>query len=152
MKLTLSLATAVALLGNESAVQAFLPSSNNRAAQLTKVIHADLISKQHLSMATEEEQIVHTELNFDVVNKLPYRQLQKECKSRGLAANGSTAVLRTRLLEDLGIVTAKEEECDIKKDEEVSFCHVKVHGIVEIRFHSFTASSCLVVVLMFFTM
>jgi pentatricopeptide repeat protein len=117
MKLTLSLATAVALLGNESAVQAFLPSSK-RSAQLTKVIHADLISKQHLSMATEEEQIVHTELNFDVVNKLPYRQLQKECKSRGLAANGSTAVLRTRLLEDLGIVTAKEEECDIKKDEE----------------------------------
>lgn len=127
MKLTLSLATAVALLGNESTVQAFLPSSN-RAAQLTKVIHADLISKQHLSMATEEEQIVQTELNFDVVNKLPYRQLQKECKSRGLAANGSTAVLRTRLLEDLGIVTAKEEECDIKKDEEVSLFHIQVYG------------------------
>jgi hypothetical protein len=62
-------------------------------------------------------------LGYWDINKLTYRQLQKTCKDKGLAANGSTAVLRTRLLQNLGIYK-EGEECVTNTDgDDVSrFC------------------------------
>eukprot|EP00557_Chaetoceros_sp_GSL56_P002345 CAMPEP_0176486580 /NCGR_PEP_ID=MMETSP0200_2-20121128/5644_1 /TAXON_ID=947934 /ORGANISM="Chaetoceros sp., Strain GSL56" /LENGTH=738 /DNA_ID=CAMNT_0017883291 /DNA_START=251 /DNA_END=2464 /DNA_ORIENTATION=- len=78
-------------------------------------------SSQQLSMAldTQYETTSEASMDFETIRKLPYRQLQKYCKDRGLTANGSTAALRTRLLEDLGLVTGRSEECDTSGDEEI---------------------------------
>lgn len=54
-------------------------------------------------------------LGYWDINKLTYRQLQKTCKDKGLAANGSTAVLRTRLLQNFGIYK-EGEECVTSSD------------------------------------
>lgn len=43
------------------------------------------------------------DISYQTVNKLTFRELQRECKLRGLGAVGSTAVLRRRLLESEGI-------------------------------------------------
>jgi hypothetical protein len=50
-----------------------------------------------------------TTLTDDYVNKLKYRDLQRECVLRGLRATGSTAELRKRLLEfdPLAVVTSE---------------------------------------------
>jgi len=65
-------------------------------------------------MAAEAETEVPTVLDYGSVNKLPYRQLQKLCKEKGLAANGSTAALRERLLANLGLL--KDEECELNDE------------------------------------
>jgi hypothetical protein len=121
MKLGLSVATAIALLSHDSHVAAFSQSKNTHSIRFT---HADVKSYKHLSMTTEfepetETEVVPTVLDFDSVNKLPYRLLQKECKDRGLAANGSTAILRNRLLEEMGIATPEVEDCVVGDDVEV---------------------------------
>ncbi len=58
-----------------------------------------------------------TELNYYAVNKLPFRELQRQCKERGLAATGSTGALRSRLIDALGIV---ECSVDSKETDDVS--------------------------------
>lgn len=87
-------------------------------------------SSQQMSMAIETQyETSAASMDFEDIRKLPYRQLQKYCKDRGLPANGSTAALRTRLLEDLGLVVTRDEECDISgegTDEEVSGSYVVV--------------------------
>lgn len=81
-------------------------------------------SSRQLSMAVDTRyETSAASMDFEAIRKLPYRQLQKYCKDRGLPANGSTAALRTRLLEDLGLITMRDEECDVNgeaNDDEVS--------------------------------
>ena len=125
MRLGLSVATAIAVLSHDSHVAAFSQSKNTHSIRFT---HADVKSYKHLSMTAEtqaetdaETEVVPTALDFDSVNKLPYRLLQKECKDRGLAANGSTATLRNRILEEIGsIATPEAEDCVVGDDVEVS--------------------------------
>lgn len=65
--------------------------------------------------------------DYETINKLTFRELQKECKERGLGAVGNTAALRTSLLEHMGITsldsladsTPQEEECT---PEGIEFC------------------------------
>lgn len=67
-------------------------------------------------------------LDYAKINKLTFRELQKECKERGLGAKGDTATLRSNLLEGLGItpelggataVVEINEECD---PDDIEFC------------------------------
>mmetsp|Transcript_16624 Transcript_16624/g.24847 ORF Transcript_16624/g.24847 Transcript_16624/m.24847 type:complete len:736 (-) Transcript_16624:67-2274(-) len=53
-------------------------------------------------------------LDYKTVNKLTFRELQRTCKEKGLPAVGSTATLRSRILESL-------EEC-VPGKEEVEEC------------------------------
>ena len=118
MKITLPIATVTSLLLKDAF--AFLPSQNTRTV---KCSYGELTSYQQLSMAAEAETEVPTVIDYGSVNKLPYRQLQKLCKEKGLAANGSTAALRERLLANLGLL--KDEECEL--NDEVSL-HCISHG------------------------
>lgn len=72
-----------------------------------------------------EESSTETTLDYAGVKKLTFRELQKQCKERGLPAVGNTATLRTRLYEALGIM-----ECETENEENVSvkflsvdYCH-----------------------------
>lgn len=62
--------------------------------------------------------------DYETINKLTFRELQKECKEKGLGAVGNTAALRSSLLEYMGIsspleAAAQEEEC---APEGIEFC------------------------------
>eukprot|EP00560_Eucampia_antarctica_P006066 CAMPEP_0197824868 /NCGR_PEP_ID=MMETSP1437-20131217/2074_1 /TAXON_ID=49252 ORGANISM="Eucampia antarctica, Strain CCMP1452" /NCGR_SAMPLE_ID=MMETSP1437 /ASSEMBLY_ACC=CAM_ASM_001096 /LENGTH=741 /DNA_ID=CAMNT_0043424669 /DNA_START=191 /DNA_END=2416 /DNA_ORIENTATION=+ len=46
-------------------------------------------------------------LDYDMVNSLTYRGLQKECRERGFPAVGTTAALRTRLLDEAAAVRSE---------------------------------------------
>ena len=122
MKLSASFATAISLLVGDASVNAFTASQYSAAV---KTIPTNgQLSRMHLSMATEAEVEVEVEVEVETieisdytsVNSLTYRQLQKECKKRSLAANGNTAALRDRLLKDLGLLIV-DEECDVDNDE-----------------------------------
>jgi len=119
MKLTLSIAAAIALLGNDRQIAAFSPVPNSQAAKTTHV------TVGHLSMASAEAEKTSAtveidfsiELDFGTINSLTFRELQKHCRGRGLPAVGNTAALRARLLERFGIIS-KDEECQINEDAE----------------------------------
>ena len=117
MKLGISIATAVALLANDATVSAFTPQSTPR---VIKFSHAGLKSRMHVSMTAEAETEALGLMDYASVNALTYRQLQQQCKQRSLAANGNTAALRCRLLDNLGLLQAVEE-C-VVGDEEVRLC------------------------------
>lgn len=117
MKLGISIATAVALLANDATVSAFTPQSTPR---VIKFSHAGLKSRMHVSMTAEAETEALELMDYASVNALTYRQLQQQCKQRSLAANGNTAALRCRLLDNLGLLQAVEE-C-VVGDEEVRLC------------------------------
>lgn len=60
--------------------------------------------------------------SFQDVQKLTYRDLQRHCKSVGLEAVGSTAVLRTRLLGHYGLSRGESKVQDATSQEvEVSY-------------------------------
>lgn len=109
MKLSVSFATAVALLAGDAQVEAFMTAQNSGFT------HAGPSSQMHVSMTAEAEVEAITLTDYVSVNALTYRQLQKECKARSLPANGNTALLRKSLLISLGLA---EEEC-VVGDEEV---------------------------------
>jgi len=52
---------------------------------------------------------------------LSYRDMQKICKERGIAANGTTDAMRTRLFDDLGISATKADEIDSMSAKGVDF-------------------------------
>jgi len=43
--------------------------------------------------------------DYETINRLTFRELQKECKERGLAAVGNTAALRNNLMDHMGIIS-----------------------------------------------
>lgn len=59
--------------------------------------------------------------NYLSVNKLGFRDLQRECKEKGLPATGNTAALRGRLLEALGVVVCDGSEEDVEECVNVDF-------------------------------
>lgn len=105
---------------------AFAPSRNNNNNKIMQPYsYAGLMSNMQVSMvaASNEETdtfVSNEPLGYWDINNLTYRQLQKTCKDKGLAANGSTAVLRTRLLQNLGIYKEGEECVTNSEGEDVS--------------------------------
>lgn len=69
-----------------------------------------------IEAASETEPTVAPSSFHDIQN-LPYRQLQRHCKSVGLEAVGPTAVLRTRLLSHYGLMRVNKFE---SSEEETS--------------------------------
>lgn len=63
--------------------------------------------RSSVSVAAAE---VDTSLTYEEVNKLAYRELQKECRERGLPAVGTTGALRSRLLGISGISSGEEAD------------------------------------------
>eukprot|EP00957_Ditylum_brightwellii_P002852 219088-Ditylum_brightwellii.AAC.1 len=45
-------------------------------------------------------------MDYGEVNRLTYRELQRVCKEKGLAATGTTSALRSRLLDFFGTTPA----------------------------------------------
>lgn len=68
-----------------------------------------------LSATIEREETAGPPSTFQDVQNLAYRELQRHCKSVGLEAVGSTAVLRTRLLGHYGLL--REKKLESKTDE-----------------------------------
>jgi len=65
------------------------------------------------------------EYDYETINKLTFRELQKECKERGLAAVGITAALRSTLLEHIGIISplsADDAQVDECTPDGIEFC------------------------------
>lgn len=80
-------------------------------------------SLDETSTSTEDE--VELVLDYQIINGLKFRELQKECKKRNIPAVGSTSILRNRLLEACGLlkveleVTKADEEC---VPDDITFC------------------------------
>lgn len=115
MKLEFSIATFAVLFGGVQQVAAFSPSTviQNKYAAQSSIRHVS-------TMAAVETEGGIDEMDYATINSLTFRQLQKNCKMMGLPAKGNTATLRTRLLEEFGLVTPAED-CVGDEDEVVSF-------------------------------
>jgi len=106
------------------AVSVFLFSTLNtdaftfRSTPLHQSSLVQSVNRAHFSSSllstvapVEETDSTEKEIStYDGVNQLTFRELQAECKQRGLEAVGNTRVLRRRLLENLGLCEG-EEEC-----------------------------------------
>jgi hypothetical protein len=66
------------------------------------------ISSKLSATIEREETAVAAPVSFQDVQNLAYRELQRHCKSVGLEAVGSTAVLRSRLLSHYGLLREKK--------------------------------------------
>lgn len=95
-----------------SSVNGFTPTSipATQRARLTRNLST-------ISASIESSSTLIDEINYGSVNILTFRELQRECKERGLGAVGSTAVLRKRLLESEGAYVETTETVDDGKDE-----------------------------------
>jgi len=56
------------------------------------------------AILTEPSPPPPVDLDYETINRLTFRELQKECKERGLGAIGNTALLRNNLLNHMGII------------------------------------------------
>ena len=61
--------------------------------------HDTALSSSVVEDATEVMEVTE----FAVKNEMKFRDLQKACRSMGLEATGSTAMLKARLLEAIGV-------------------------------------------------
>ncbi len=127
MKLTFTIATAALLLGQESTqfARAFAPVSSvsNNAITSSKAQQKHFQSTVAVAAADTETM---EEMDYAAINKMTFRQLQRNCKNMGLPAKGNTATLRLRLLQEFGLVTV-EEECETD-DKEVSYWYNSARG------------------------
>lgn len=110
----------ILLLSCATSVTAFsTPNSYNRNGVTSQVSTTKNVDSSRLSVAAAlDENASSTELDYASINKLTFRALQRECKERGIPAVGTTAVLRARLLEDIGatlpttpVAPASADEC-----------------------------------------
>ena len=117
MKLGSTAALSLALAASATAgVSGFVPSLDHAAIGRGTRNSADADGAQpHLSVAaapvdeamgtasasSDDQQIAITDVNS--VKSLSFRQLQRACVARGLPAVGSTAALRSRLLDSAGL-------------------------------------------------
>lgn len=104
---------ALVLLVTSTVVNAFVPYSLTSRRSLT--YHP---SSTVVSVAEETSTVLET-VNYENVNKLSFRELQRECKARGLGAVGNTAALRRRLLETVGAY-AESDIDDVEEVDELS--------------------------------
>ncbi len=93
----------------------------NAFSQLKLNNRAALSSSRTFASVTEDISTSEADLDYTRVKQLTFRQLQKQCKERGLPATGNTAALRTRLYGALGIM---ECSVDSTTEENVSSIYV----------------------------
>ncbi|KAL7539658.1 hypothetical protein ACHAXR_009486, partial [Thalassiosira sp. AJA248-18] len=77
-----------------------MPTSSSRISSSMQVAATIEVAEETTSSSPS--------MTFQEVNKLAFRGLQKECKTLGLSAVGTTAALRGRLLEHFGLLREKE--------------------------------------------
>lgn len=82
-----------------------------------RVVPSQITSLSSLAVVETEEDLSSSpeSLNYAGVKVLSFRELQKECKERGLAATGNTAALRSRLLGAIGIFDCTGEETEAQE-------------------------------------
>lgn len=88
--------------------------------------YARKTSLPSLAVAEVESDVASSDesLNYEGINQLTFRELQRQCKERDLPAKGNTAALRSRLLDHLGIfqcVAGEEVEECIPADFDFTF-------------------------------
>lgn len=109
MKLSQSVLAISFSLHSPARVAAF-SNSNFSTRSASFITHGKSTSLLSLAVAeTEDLSSAQADLDFNGVNKLSFRELQKNCKDRGLPASGNTAALRRRLLEAIGTAACTEE-------------------------------------------
>jgi len=106
-----------------------LRRSHSRATLALNVASSDEIKETVLSEQSSSPPQPPVELNYEIITGLKFRELQKECKERGLGANGNTAALRNNLLDHVGIVNpmvavraAAELDDDTCTPDGIEFC------------------------------
>jgi len=90
------------------------------------------VGRSLVAAAMQDEMTSATStMGYADVNSLTFRELQKACKEKGLAATGNTAMLRSRLMEFFGVAvaesvaasvpatSAEDEEC---VPDDINFC------------------------------
>lgn len=117
MKLSQSVIALYLALHAPTKVAAFTQSRLNSQ----RVASSPITSLSSLAVVETDEDLSSSpeSLNYDGVKNLTFRELQRECKERGLAATGNTATLRSRLLDAIGIFECTGTETEA---EEVSSC------------------------------
>ena len=85
----------------------------------TKNIHQNDVRRSTVrSVAAAPSASSESLTEYDVRNRLSFRELQKACRELGLDSSGTTSVLKARLLESVGSVEeAAEEIADIPESE-----------------------------------
>lgn len=110
--LSVALAATLLIASNDSTVSAFSLSKTN--ACTNAAFRSTALPS--LAVAADSDEAVSSVMDFDGVNGLTFRELQRACKEKSLPATGNTATLRNRLLESLGIsndlCVGDAEECD----------------------------------------
>jgi len=80
---------------------------NNHVHQMSAVIKSSSSKPKSKnispSISTSSSPSSSTASDYDSINKLTFRGLQRACRDNGLVSTGSTATLRNRLLEFHGI-------------------------------------------------
>lgn len=105
----------LAAAGGASAVAGFqlAPPSPLRVSSL---VHASAVANEAaLAESTSSPNGSGGAMTYADVNKLAFRALQKECKSLGLSAAGTTAALRGRLLDHFGLSREAKAEVEVPK-------------------------------------
>lgn len=92
--------------GSTLLVDAFQPSSQVFTSASTRTLGSS--SSMKVAVAVDEAVETSSSMTYDDVNKLAFRELQRECKAFGLFAKGTTAALRGRLLDHFGLLRAKQ--------------------------------------------
>eukprot|EP00586_Coscinodiscus_wailesii_P011050 CAMPEP_0172494066 /NCGR_PEP_ID=MMETSP1066-20121228/37917_1 /TAXON_ID=671091 /ORGANISM="Coscinodiscus wailesii, Strain CCMP2513" /LENGTH=721 /DNA_ID=CAMNT_0013264721 /DNA_START=150 /DNA_END=2315 /DNA_ORIENTATION=- len=108
--------SALVLLVTSSVVNAFIPRSLTTSRRSLTFNPSSTV----VSVAEETGSAVLETVNYENVNKLSFRELQRECKARGLGAVGNTAVLRRRLLETVGASVEGEVNGVEEVDEQIT--------------------------------
>ena len=133
MKLGSTAALSLALAVSATAgVSGFVPSLDHHAAIGRGTRNSADGAQPHLSVAaapvdeamdtasasSDDQQIPITDVNS--VKSLSFRQLQRACVVRGLPAVGSTAALRSRLLDSAGLPDVSAPAAPQAVEDEVS--------------------------------
>mmetsp|Transcript_38876 Transcript_38876/g.58403 ORF Transcript_38876/g.58403 Transcript_38876/m.58403 type:complete len:723 (-) Transcript_38876:451-2619(-) len=96
-------ATVALAVASFSCVAAFAPPITSSFAHAPSL--RDDVGRSLVAAAVQDETAVTT-MDYGEVNRLTYRELQRVCKEKGLAATGTTSALRSRLLDFFGTTPA----------------------------------------------
>lgn len=103
-------------------------TGEHRATTTLNVAAEDEKILSETSSTNDDVPLSPLDFDYEKINRLTFRELQKECKERGLGAMGNTATLRNSLLEFMGILSPNaaaeaaaqaNEECT---PEGIEFC------------------------------
>lgn len=117
-----SVASVVILCSIASTASAFSTLQPTRHSKLSNNAFRTKIAPSYNKLAVAaslNEESATSTLDYASINKLSFRQLQRECKERGLSAGGTTSALRARLLEN---VEGMKTEDKVEENQEEELC------------------------------